>query len=138
MAGESMGLVLFVAVVLLLWLAERRWHPARRLGGLLGRRVGFSLPLVGLAYLGAVLPVLLVHFVISRPRPEYWHAGFAEGSALLYTVVVAVLVLPVSIYDVVRRQWHGALAVPLSAGIYFVLMALDQALYASGRVDLIE
>ena len=57
---------------------------------------------------------------------------------MVLTVMAVLIVLPASIYDMLKRKWYGVFSVPLSVGIYFVLIGLYQFLYESGRVVLIE
>ena len=131
-----MDLLLLCVIALLLWQAEKRWHPMKRLLEILNRHTGVSLPLVALCYTWALVPTVLINF--RHRSPQHWHAGAAEFSAMLLTALVVLVVLPVSVYDILKKKWYGAFSVPLSFGIYFVLISLFQFLYDSGRVVLEE
>lgn len=131
-----MDLLLLCGIAILLWQIEKRWHPIRRLLEILNRRTGISLPLVALGYIWAILPTVLMN--IRQKSPQHWHAGAAEFGAMVFTAFMVLIVLPASVHDVLKKKWYGMLSVPLSLGIYFVLIGLYHFLYDSGRVMLEE
>ena len=131
-----MDLLFLCGIAILLWQIEKRWHPIRRLLESLNKRTGISLPLVALCYIWAILPTVLIN--VRQKSPQHWHAGAAEFGAMIFTAFVIVIVLPASVYDILKKKWYGILSVPLSLGLYFVLIGLYQFLYASGRVMLEE
>jgi hypothetical protein len=100
------------------------------------KRVGTSLPLTVLGYLFMFLALILPEWL--SPTPVLVHMGLDVWGPFLVSVTTALIVLPLAVHDLIRKQWFGGLAIPLALGLFFVWGLLYSHLISTGHVILEE
>ncbi len=100
------------------------------------QRVGTSLPVVVLCHLFMFFTLILPEWL--SPTPISVHVGFDIWGPFLVSITTALIVLPLAVRDLIRKQWFGGLAIPLALGLFFVWGVLYSHLISTGHVILEE
>ncbi|MGI4791649.1 MAG: hypothetical protein ACRYFS_22735 [Janthinobacterium lividum] len=109
--------------------AQRGLHAVRRC-------VGTSLPIAVLCYLFMFFALIFPEWLSSTPVSV--HMGLDIWGPFLVSVTTALIVLPLAVRDLIRKQWFGGLAIPLALGLFFVWSLLYSHLISTGHVILEE